>query len=169
MMKIALLSSVPLLLLSLTCLQDVAGETSGRGFGENIRWRPLYEGKKEAQESGRPIMIIIHKSWCGACKALKPVFAESTEIAELSRNFVMINLEGDEEPPGDAYFIDGRYVPRILFLDPSGAVHPEIFNSDGNLNYKYFYTSEEQVVSSMKEAQEKLTVNSKKVYTPDEL
>ncbi|ETE73335.1 Thioredoxin domain-containing protein 12 [Ophiophagus hannah] len=99
-------------------------------------------------------------------KVLKPKFAESKEISELAHNFVM----DEEEPKDEAFSPDGGYIPRILFMDPSGKIHPEIINEKGNPNYKYFYTSADQVIQGMKVAQEKLTGDAfKKKHFGDEL
>uniref|UniRef100_A0A3B5MQ31 Thioredoxin domain-containing protein 12 n=1 Tax=Xiphophorus couchianus TaxID=32473 RepID=A0A3B5MQ31_9TELE len=149
-------------LLYISCFEDVVEAANGKGDSFLISFCCF--------DSGLPVMVIIHKSWCGACKALKPKFAESKEISELAHNFVMVNLEDEEEPKDQAFSPDGGYIPRILFLDPSGKVHPEITNKNGNPSYKYFYSSAEQVVSGMKEAQEKLTGEVfKRGHTGDEL
>ncbi|KXJ18963.1 thioredoxin domain-containing protein 12 [Exaiptasia diaphana] len=130
---------------------------NARGWGDHIDWKTLEEGKLEAQNSRKPMMIVVHKSWCGACKALKPRFSTSSEIADLSRKFVMVNLEDEEEPKDQQYHIDGSYIPRIFFLDSFGVVQKDITNKGGNPSYRYFYSNAESIVTSMKTALEQMT------------
>lgn len=123
-----------------------------RGWGDNIAWVENAVARKIAKKSGRPVMYVIHKTWCGACKNLKPKFAASEEIAKLSAEFVMVNLQDNEEPAGDQFKPDGGYIPRILFAGPSGRVDPSVINSAGNPKYKYFYSDADSIVASMKSA-----------------
>ena len=48
--------------------------------------------------------------------ALKPRIRNDAEIAALSKSFVMVNCQDDEEPMEDQFDIDGAYIPRIFFL-----------------------------------------------------
>ena len=40
----------------------------GHGLGEHYNWVTLSEGLEMAKEQDKPLMLIIHKSWCGACR-----------------------------------------------------------------------------------------------------
>lgn len=99
--------------------------------GDDIEWHTLEEGKALAKETGKPLMVIVHKSWCGAsspqqscasvccaafqltcftcgetagaCKRLKPQFAQSEDIKAYSKNFIMVNTEDNEEPTEEMY------------------------------------------------------------------
>lgn len=121
------------------------------GFGDNIAWRGLDEGLDEAKKLTRPLMLVVHASWCSQCRALKPEFGDS-ELKELSDQFVMVNLDQDEVPRALEFAPDGDYVPRIVFIDPtSGRAVPELRNEARNRTL-YYYSSADDVVDTMKKA-----------------
>ncbi|KAJ8305289.1 hypothetical protein KUTeg_015834 [Tegillarca granosa] len=138
-------------LLSLFSVSLVECNELARGWGDDIGWVKLEDGLKLAKEQNKPLLLLIHKSWCGACKALKPDFAASTDIKELSSNFIMVQTQDDEEPKGDQYTPDGGYIPRVLFLDPKGKVRKEFTNKDGNQQYKYYYPMADQIATTMRQ------------------
>ena len=76
-------------------------------WGANIAWRSLAEGKAEAAATGKPLMLLVWKTWCGACKALRPKFASSAAIASEASKFVMVNVVDDEEPSDAIYKPEG--------------------------------------------------------------
>ena len=132
-----------------------SGSASGapdNGLGDAYSWVPFSEAVALASEAHKPIMLVITKSWCGACKALKPQFAASAEIQALSEKFVMSNAADNDEPTGSQYTPDGGYIPRILFLSPSGEVLSDVINAGGNPSYKYYYSSPSQISASMNAA-----------------
>ena len=123
------------------------------GFGDNIAWRGLTEGFSEAATLGRPIMLVVHASWCSQCKALRPAFADPA-LVSLSDRFVMINVDQDEEPTSQQYGPDGRYVPRVLFFDSAGALDQELLNASRR-RYKYYYSPHDDLVGAMRQALER--------------
>ncbi|XP_041357311.1 thioredoxin domain-containing protein 12-like isoform X2 [Gigantopelta aegis] len=79
------------------CFTTTQANTLARGWGDNLDWQTLEDGLKKAKEENKPLMVVIHKTWCGACRALKPLFAETKEIGEIGSNFIMVNLEIQQE------------------------------------------------------------------------
>lgn len=126
-------------------------DAASNGFGDQIAWWRLDEGLARAKSSGRPMMLIVHASWCARCKELKPAFADQ-ELIELSQRFVMVNVDQDVEPKSQRYGPDGDYVPRVVFFDPeSGTPDPSLKNERRSRNL-YFYTPQDDLVGVMKKA-----------------
>eukprot|EP00026_Physarum_polycephalum_P018936 Phypoly_transcript_20728.p1 GENE.Phypoly_transcript_20728~~Phypoly_transcript_20728.p1 ORF type:complete len:156 (+),score=22.11 Phypoly_transcript_20728:169-636(+) len=130
-----------------------SSDSLARGWGDDITWHTLDAARALSKENGKPVMIIIHKSWCGACKRLKPDFAGSSDIVKLSANFNMVNALDDEEPADEEFKPDGGYIPRIFYLDPATQkVRTDIYNKAGSDKYKYFYSDASAVLAGMKSA-----------------
>lgn len=121
------------------------------GFGDEIAWRSLSEGLALAADQSRPLMLVVHASWCKSCKALKPAF-HGDEIERLSRELVMVNIDQDQEPRSSTFAVDGTYVPRIFFLDPkTGQPDPGLRNERRD-RFHFFYTPQDDLAGVMKEA-----------------
>ena len=70
----------PSLLLILLAAPLCEGNDLGRGFGDEYEWMKLDEGLAEVKRSGKLGMMVIHKSWCGACKSLGPKFGMDVDL-----------------------------------------------------------------------------------------
>ncbi|CAG9534626.1 unnamed protein product [Cercopithifilaria johnstoni] len=125
------------------------------GFGEDIDWVKWEDAVELAMEVNKPIFLLIHKSWCHACKALKKTFQQSNArkaFKTLSKYFIMVNTEDDEEPYEEEYRPDGKYIPRVLFLDKNGDLLSQFKNKKAEYkNYAYYYSSPADVLNSMKD------------------
>eukprot|EP00727_Mastigamoeba_balamuthi_P011941 m51a1_g737 hypothetical protein (172) ;mRNA; f:491384-492018 len=125
----------------------------GRGWGDNIEWRTFADGLAESRSSGRPMMAIFHKSWCGACKNLKSNVNGNADFAALSANFVMVNIMDEPEADKKEHQPDGGYIPRVLFFDPAtGEPRTDLYNKAGNPQYKFYYNSPAALLDGMRDA-----------------
>ena len=135
----------------------VAVDADSRGFNDAIAWTPSQKCSEEnlaaarAANPNKPHLILVHKTWCGACKALKRAWKDDASIEKLAEHFVMTNCEDDEEPSGDKWTPDGGYIPRLMFVGDDGNLLP-VTNEQGNPQYKYYYSSPSQVTAAMESA-----------------
>jgi protein-disulfide reductase (glutathione) len=122
------------------------------GWNDDIAWRGFDEGLSEAKQDQRPVMMVVHTSWCPKCRSLQKVFNEDPQIERLSEQFVMVHVDQDQNPAATLYAPDGQYIPRVMFLDPNGKLDPELRNQGRPNKFRYFYTPQEDLVSTMREA-----------------
>ncbi len=121
------------------------------GFNDQIAWRHLDEGLAESKAQGRPLMLVVHASWCNRCKDLKPAFADQ-RLAELSERFVMVNADQDQTPAVLGYGPDGTYIPRVLFFDPTtGTLDADLQNPNRD-RYHYYYSPKDDLPGMMEKA-----------------
>jgi len=139
--------------------QGVSAATDmARGWGNRVQWHSLQDGQKLAKEQGKPAMIVIHTTSCPSCRKLKPRFADSRVIEQLSQHFVMINVQNNEDPGSSELKPDGGYIPRILFTDAKGNVLKEV--TSGDPKHKYFYGDIESICDSMQKTSKQFGFSS---------
>lgn len=143
------------LALALLCLAATAGALPVGGR-EAFPLSTL-DALREAQAADpRPAVVLITKAWCGACKRLKAELEKGGPDAD--RLFAALpklhaaHLADDDEPTGPEWTPDGGYIPRALFLSPTGEVLAEqVWNRSGNPQFKHYYTSTAELAAAVEE------------------
>jgi len=76
-------------------------------------WRSWDAGLREAEASGRPVLVDVTTDWCGWCKRMdQDVYARADVQGYLARKFVTVKLDAES---GDAARYEGRaYTSRTL-------------------------------------------------------
>lgn len=79
---------------------------------------------KEAKETGKPIFLNFHATWCAPCKLMKIKTFTNNELADyLNSNFINIRLDGEVgegETLMEAFGL--RAYPSTLFIGSEGNV-----------------------------------------------
>lgn len=120
--------------------------------GAEINWRDARSGIYEASQTGRPVIMVFHATWCSACKRFREVFKDPGIVAE-SRDFVMILVDGDAEKElNGAFSPDGAYVPRTLFIDSDGNVSEKLVGSDPQYPHSLAIDKPDELLALMKKA-----------------
>lgn len=120
--------------------------------GAEINWRDPKSGIYEASSTGRPVLMLMHATWCGACKAYRAIFKDP-EIVKASRDFVMILVDVDTEKQiNGAFSPDGTYVPRTLFIDANGDISKELVGKDPKYPHTIDLENSAELLSLMRKA-----------------
>ena len=98
------------------------------------------------------IVVDFYESYFPALKKSMQQSNARKAFKLLSEYFVMVNAVDDEEPFEEEYRPDGKYIPRLLFLDKNGDLLPDIKNKKAEYkNYSYYYSSPADILNSMKD------------------
>ncbi|KAF6202507.1 hypothetical protein GE061_002903 [Apolygus lucorum] len=111
----------------------------------------LLVGLAEAEAVEKIALLFVHRSDCAICFDILDELNKSEDVCQESSRFVMIKITEDVLPP--EYDIDGKYTPKILFLDPNGVILERYWNTKLNFTEaKFYYCSADQLLVQMKNA-----------------
>jgi len=98
-----------------------------------IEWNYDYaDGLKKAKEADKPVMVDVFATWCAPCKHLDETVFSRADVAEASKAFVTVRIDGDKHPDLVRQLRVDAY-PTVLFLTPEGK---EIGRSLGAVAYQ---------------------------------
>ena len=97
------------------------------GFNDRgVNWHLYRDALAAAGASGRPILMVVHATWCGPCRTYRKVFFDAAVERRLE-GYACALVDADAEPKVSAKFApDGQYTPRTMVLDPEGRVLREV-------------------------------------------
>lgn len=98
--------------------------------GSEINWRDVRSGIYESSQTGKPVIMVFHATWCPSCRRYRAIFKDPGVVA-LSKNFVMVLVDVDKDKTvNGAFSPDGTYVPRTIFLSSQGDVLKKYVGKD---------------------------------------
>ncbi len=77
------------------------------------------DGYRQARHDGRPMLVFFTASWCHFCHQMEAEAFNDSQVAALSRQFICILVDADQEPDVCQEFRIRGY-PAIQFLTPHG-------------------------------------------------
>lgn len=86
----------------------MSSEVSQTGWVSTVE-----EGVQLAKKENKPIMLIIHRHWCKACKELIPMVKNNADISTFNKKFITVEMTGNDDKEEENYAPDGLYVPRL--------------------------------------------------------
>ena len=107
------------------------------GFNdEGIEWLALDEGLARARADGKPVLLVVHATWCPRCREYRAQFFDERVTAH-GGDVVFVLVDQDREPrAASRYAPDGNYIPRTMVLAPGGGIVKKI-NAHRD-DYRYF-------------------------------
>lgn len=101
-----------------------------------IKWMSFTKGMKEAQKTGKPMLVVFEAKWCKICKQYRRQFYKKSVVA-MSKNLVMVmvNIEKNRGLQ-KKYSPDGGYIPRTMAFSPKGYLNEGLTAS--HPDFKYF-------------------------------
>lgn len=122
--------------------------------GAEINWRDARSGIYESSQTGRPVLMVFHATWCSVCKRFREVFKDPAVVAA-SRDFVMILVDADKEKEiNGAFQPDGSYVPRTLFIDSNGNVSDKLVGSNSQYPHSVDVDKPDELLFLMRKARQ---------------
>lgn len=93
------------------------------------------EAAKDAKQSGRPLLIHFHASWCGPCRDMENDVLHHSDVRDfLSRHFVAVMVDYDQNPNLVNRF-EIKLLPTDVVVAPDGAV---LLKSEGRRDRKMY-------------------------------
>lgn len=112
---------IPLALVPIACARPAAKELPSAATNDQaaaIAWSYDYDAAlAQAKEEGKPLMVDFFATWCKPCQLLDEEVFSRSEVADASRDYVCVKVDGDKYPDLREK-LDVTGYPTVLFLSP---------------------------------------------------
>jgi thiol-disulfide isomerase/thioredoxin len=118
-----------------------------------------------ARQSGKPLLIHFHASWCGPCRQMEREVLNTAELkAQLGETIIGVKVDSDEHPELVSRF-SVRALPADVFVDPYGK---ELARSEGYTSRQDYLGRIARVDAQFQRARRVRIATDKPAPAPDE-